>query len=412
MRETDKKKSKMDNKDPKDLLLKYRSGTCDEEERILVDNWYATYNMDVADVSFEEAEAARLEVFKLLPKPNRPNKNLLWSWLSGVAAVSLLIYGASTLFIKEKVPKPETYTNDIKPGSNKAILTLANGKTIDLSNAKNGELASDKGVEIIKKADGQLLYKFNPDAVHAVEPGLMDSLQLKVNGKLSPVKDAPGLNVMVTPKGGQYSIVLPDGTNVWINAGSTLRFPSSFWEMPERRVYLSGEAYFEVRQIKSVLNMQRRARKIPFIVQTDKQEITVLGTHFNINCYNDEPNIKTTLLEGLVKVSSKGGDAILKPGMQAINNGSTLQIAEVDTDLAIAWKNGEFAFINESLENIMKQVSRWYNVHVVYNDEQIKKKKFGAFVSKFKNVSELLHMIELNGEVKFKVQGNKITVMK
>ncbi|SDK10950.1 FecR family protein [Pedobacter sp. ok626] len=409
----------MDNIDPKDLLLRYSSGSCDEDEKRLVDDWYATYNMDVADISFEETEAAKLEVFNLLPQPKKPFIRTLKPWLTAaasIAAACTLVYGASHFIKPQRVQKEETKTettaHTIKPGSNKATLTLPNGKTIDLGDAKDGELAStEEGVKIIKTGDGQLLYQFNPDAVSAAGP--MDSLPSKIIGKIVTAKETPVLNTMMTPRGGQYEIVLPDGTVVWVNAKTILKFPSTFENLPERRVYLSGEAYFEVRQIKTVINMKRRARKIPFIVQTNTQEITVLGTHFNVNSYDsDEGVIKTTLVEGLVKVTDGEKNATIKPGQVAINVGSEIRVRKADLEMALAWKNGDFAFEQENLEEIMKRVARWYDVDVVYADPNLKNKPFSGNISKYRDISELLNILEATGEVKFKTQGNKITVMK
>lgn len=402
----------MDNKDPKDLLLRYRSGTCNEDEKRLVEDWYASYNTNITSASFEEAEAARLEVLSLLPQPNKPSKKTLWPLLGGIAvACSLLIYyGINTFFIEEKIQKPKTETlvNDVKPGSNRATLILPNGKSINLTDAKDGELASEQGVKIIKTGDGQLLYQFNPDAVHATGP--IDSMP-KIAGKVNFAKES-GLNTVMTPTGGQYHIVLPDGTVVWVNAGTILKFPSTFENMSERRVHLSGEAYFEVRQIKSVLNMKRRARKIPFIVQTNNQEITVLGTHFNVNTYDNKGAIKTTLVEGLVKVSSASETVTIKPGQVAINTSSGLVVKKADVEMAVAWKNGDFMFSVESLGDIMKKIARWYDVEVIYTDRNLQGKPFSGTISKYRNISEVLDLLQLTGEVKFKIQGKKITVMK
>ncbi|TCC87857.1 FecR family protein [Pedobacter hiemivivus] len=407
----------MDDKDPKDLLLKYTSGTCNEEEKRLVDDWYASYNIDVADISFEEVEAARLEVLSLLPQPKKSVKKVLMPWLkplTGVAAACTLIYGIHYFLKEEILPKAETKTealvNDIKPGSNKATLTLPNGKTIDLADAKEGEIASEQNVKIIKKADGQLLYLFNPDPVLAT--GKMDSLPSKITGKISYAKDHPGLNVIMTPSGGQYNIVLPDGTQVWVNAGSTLKFPSTFEDMPERRVYLSGEAYFEVRQIQSVLNMKRRARKVPFIVQTNTQEITVLGTRFNINSYDEDGLIKTTLAQGLVKVSTPTENVTIKPGQAAYSSGTVIRVEKTDVAADLAWKNGEFNFDSDNLREVMKKIARWYDVKVVYTDPNLGSKPFSGIITKYANISEVLNLLQLTGAIKFKVHGKTVTVMK
>jgi len=400
----------MDNKELHELIAKYREGNCDEAEKTLVERWYWQYNEHEIDLTEEEINASLLRISQRLPqhvavkKLHRTKRNLTIA-ASLVACLAIAFY-----FIKPGKPIEESYANDIRPGSNKAILTLVNGTSIDLTDAKEGQIAVDNGVKIIKMQDGQLLFKFTPNTVKAT-PNQRDSISGLVSSS-RPVKEGTGLNAVSTPKGGQYHIALPDGTNVWINAGSTLRFPSSFEDMTERRVQLNGEAYFEVASVKTVFGMQKRARRVPFIVQTNKQEVTVLGTHFNINSYDDEPNIKTTLLEGLVKVSSASANEIIKPGQQAVNDGSTIMVKKADTEMAVAWKNGEFMFATENLRSIMRKVTRWYNVQVVYADPEIGNKPFSGTISKFKNVSEVLNLLQVTGEVKFKIEGRKITVLK
>ncbi|WEK18404.1 MAG: DUF4974 domain-containing protein [Candidatus Pedobacter colombiensis] len=403
-----------------ELLEKYRNNTLTEQERLDLYSWYSEDRESqdfFPDIDILEKGVLGLDnelslgAFSPMQKKMAKNRRN-WFGMIAIAAAVAIVMGVTTLLTLKEVPLPKNYANDVKPGSNKATLTLANGKTINLSDAKNGELAQDQGVKIVKAADGQLLFEFKPDAIKATSPQQTDSFSGLVS-EASRVKDAPGLNCVVTPRGGQYHIALPDGTNVWINSGSTLRFPSTFWETPERRVYLKGEAYFEVKQVKSLLNEKRRARKIPFIIQTDKQEVTVLGTHFNINSYDDEPNIKTTLLEGLVKVSSAGGgDAILKAGQQAVNNGSSIQVATVDTEMAVAWKNGEFMFRNETLASIMRKIARWYDVEIIFENKQIGNELFGGTITKYGKLSQVLCVLESTSDIKFKIQNKKVIVLK
>ncbi|WP_316818580.1 FecR family protein [Pedobacter nyackensis] len=398
----------MNQKEFEELLIKYQQKNCSEAEQLLVERWYWQYNEQETGLTEEAIEAARLEVLQKLPAPAPVKKTKNLFRLPLIAASITFIIGFSYLLLNRYLP--ENYiNNDVLPGGYKAILVLSNGTNIDLSEIKEGEIAKDNGVDILKLPNGQLQFKTSSTVANKPYPQL-DSLPALTSGP-KMVKQGTGLNVVLTPKGGQYHIALPDGTNVWINAGSTLRFPSSFDDVAERRVHLTGEAYFKVATVNSVFGKQRRARKVPFIVQTDKQEVTVLGTNFNINCYPDEPDLKTSLLEGLVKVSTKKGEVILKPGMQAINNAKGLTAKKADVSMAIAWKNGEFAFLNEPLENIMRQVSRWYNVEVMYENQQMRKKPFGGSISKFKNVSQVLKMLELAGNVKFKIEQNKITVL-
>lgn len=283
------------------------------------------------------------------------------------------------------------YANDIAPGGNDAVLTLADGSKISLTDADQGELLNTSGVSIVKAADGQLVYTLDADK--------------KRND------DELKFNTITTPRGGQYQVNLPDGTKVWLNAASVLKFPTTFANLKDRKVELNGEAYFEV----------AKNKKQPFKVLSTigdghrAQEIEVLGTHFNINAYDDEPETKTTLLEGAVKVSNKGNiqakdDIILSPGQQAVLNNQKLKTHTVDTEEVVAWKNGNFVFANEGIESIMRKISRWYNVEVIYQGK-ITDNDFVGTVPRFKNVSEALAILELTKTVHFKVDGRRIIVM-
>lgn len=312
-----------------------------------------------------------------------PAKNRLWL---KIAAVFLLFTGAT--FIKIHLDK-QNLQADIAPGGNKATLTLADGSKIILDQAGKGNLAQQAGVQIVKTANGQLVYTIKKSP----GPG---------NGHAGNLT-----NTISTPRGGQYQVNLPDGTRVWLNAASSLKFPLSFALLKERRVELKGEAYFEV---------EKDTAK-PFIVQSDRQTVQVLGTHFNINSYADETNTKTTLLEGSVKVAALNGanvaQAILKPGQQArISSGSNpINVVRVDPTTEVAWKNGQFFFENESIENIMKKISRWYDVDVVYEADVAGKTVWGS-VTRYSNVSKVLSILELTGGIHFKIEGRRIIVDK
>ncbi|SMC98193.1 FecR family protein [Pedobacter nyackensis] len=392
------------NNDLKNLIKKNSEGKCTDEEQAKLQRWFHNFNADQpTDLTEEDHHDASHKIWSAVSFQSALPSNLIHKprsypfvkVVTMAAAVAAVVFGLFFLLKKDN-SAVENYANDVKPGSNQATLTLADGKTINLAEAKNGQLAKDRNVEIIKMADGQLQFRFNADDI----------------SKPTRVKNEGALNLMVTPKGGQYSISLPDGTNVWVNAGSKIRFPSNFENLSERRVYLSGEAYFEVKPMRAVYGDQRGPRPVPFKVITDKQELTVLGTHFNINSYDDESYTKTTLLEGSVKVSAKGGYAILKPGQQSVTNGSAFELSAADIEEAVAWKNGEFMFAKEELGGIMKKISRWYNVEVVYADPQLENKVFNGTISKFKNVSRVLKMLEATGEVKFRIEGRRVTVMR
>lgn len=300
-------------------------------------------------------------------------------------ALGSLIYlysgGSKSLFHKQR-----SYASDALPGSNKAILVLADGRKISLSDVNNGNVAKEAGLSITKTADGQLVY----NVLEEISSGA--------------TKDDT-YNTIETPKGGVWQIKLPDGSSVWLNAASSLTYPISFAKGKNRIVELKGEAYFEV----------SKDKEHPFVVKTAKQEVEVLGTHFNINSYADESEVKTTLLEGSVKVVPylAGEQAnVLKPGEQSILNAKGINIKEVDADEAIDWKNGYFMFNNERQESIMRKIARWYNVQIEYADASAKDVMYYGSISRFENVSKLLRKFEQTGEVRFEINKNKITVYK
>ncbi len=305
-------------------------------------------------------------------------------WRSIAAAAILLVVLGVYLYQLPNNTDQSTitvYGVDILPGSNKAMLTLANGKHIVLADALNGNLANENDVIINKTRDGQLVYK---SAI--------------VN------KNVIGYNLLETPKGGQYAIVLSDGTKVVLNAASSLKYPASF-NGTNRTVELKGEAYFEV----------AKDKLHPFIVNTASslgngkgQQVKVLGTHFNISSYDNEPYIKTTLLEGSVIINNKSK---LKPGEQAVGEGNNLEITKADTELAVAWKDNKFMFRNAKIQDIMRMAERWYDVEVVYVGN-VPTDLLGGSVSRFNNISKLLNILELAGNFHFKIEGRRITVTK
>lgn len=319
------------------------------------------------------------------------SQNKMKTWLARIFVASDIISFVSTLFIILNNYLPAAFTNEVDPGTDKAILTLANGTKINLSEVKNGSLLKRGGIEITKAEDGTLVYK--------------------ITGSKST---AAGYNTITTPRGGQYKIILSDGTRVWLNAASSLSYPASLSSgVTVRQVRMSGEAYFEVKEDKAH----------PFIVSAGEQELQVLGTRFNVSAYPDERSIKTTLLEGAVRISAflyqdgcgagpGRSEVVLRPNQQSTRTKNSLQITEVDTEVAVAWKNDEFNFQNEPLESIMLEISRWYNVDVVYEDQKLAQKQVGAIMSRSGKLSEVLSVLEMSENVHFKVEGRKVTVTK
>jgi transmembrane sensor len=299
-------------------------------------------------------------------------------------AASVLLCSAFGLYIYEinhtkQTLQPTTYTNVILPGKQGATLTLANGKKIILSDAVNGELAKEAGVVISKTDDGQLVYDIIDNGV-----------------------ESSRINTLSTSNGETYKVRLPDHSEVWLNAASTLKFPASFSSSKIRKVELIGEGYFEIAKDKSK----------PFIVKTAQQEVEVLGTHFNINSYLEEASVKTTLIEGSIKISGKSSSRILKPGQQSTFSGKgDILLTDADVDAAIAWKNNQFMFDSENIQVIMRMIARWYNVDIEYVGE-ISDEKFGGGVSRFDDVSKVLKSLESTNKVHFKIVGKKILVSK
>ena len=373
------------------LYEKYLSGKCSEEEQAELENYQDSLklNAEVWDNKTmgdhgEIKQSIQEKLRNSIEGHNRIKRFSIWGWQSAAAAILILLISgiyyyqksSDPVLVKTGIPR---FKNDILPGNNKAILTLGDGSKIDLDDAKTGILASESNIDIKKTSQGQLEYTAG-------------------NQGEKPVK----YNILSTPMGGEYRLVLPDGSKVWLNSGSTLRFPTLF-NGPERIVELKGEAYFEI----------AKNAQMPFRVRTNNaMDIKVLGTHFNVMAYDDEKNINTTLIEGSVEVLKGSGKTMLKPGQEAIlNRGSgNIKVAPADVEQAIAWKNGNFIFYNENIESIMRKVSRWYNVDVFYQGNLINK-DFAGTISRNKNVSELLKMLELTGAVHFSIDGRRITVM-
>lgn len=265
---------------------------------------------------------------------------------------------------------------DIVPGGNKAILTLAGGSTIILDSAANGTLARQGNADIVKLSNGQLAYKNQAN------------------------KDVAVLyNTLSTPRGGQYRLALPDGSLVWLNAASTIRYPTAFTGT-ERRVEVTGEAYFEI----------AKNATMPFMVSTGGVAITVLGTNFNVNAYPDETSRRVTLLAGSVKVTQGNESELLLPGRQAKIGKDIKVLSNVDVDEVMAWKNGKFIFGEKTdIATIMRQVARWYDVDVEY--QGVVTQHFWGTISRDVNASRIFRMLEATGGVHFKIEGKKVMVM-
>lgn len=379
----------MTDEEAKELFKKYAAGNCTEEEKALLHAWYLTYAAGKnVSLSENEIEAAVNEIWADLPVHQQPEQGVRIRHMTRIAAAVVLFAGiALYLFLPRSTQKqdpPGIAANDVVPGGNKAILTLADGSKIDLNDAHIGDLTHTGGVKITKARDGQIAYDV-PE-----EP---------------PAKQELTYNLVTTPRGGQYQVILPDGSHVWLNAASSIRFPTAF-SSRTRKVGITGEVYFEVAKKLDPATGKRQ----PFIVETNDQQVEVLGTHFNINAYNNENAIKTTLLEGSVKVSVRSSqtERILKPGQGSAVAGNNIQITTVDTTMAIAWKNGQFQFDQAGVKDVMRQAERWYDVDVEYQGN-VTGKKFVGTISRNLTASKFLNILSYTG-VKFKIEGKKIIV--
>jgi transmembrane sensor len=387
------------------LAGKVADGRANIQELALYTSCFESYQHDpeyAAEISNEISKLKKDSLKKLcteikpLPVQHTRHKIKSFKWIwPAAAAVVAMVFGI--WFFKMKAHNQNqkwasfAANKDIPPGHNGATLSLSNGKVIKLNGAKNGVIVGNASFTY---NDGT---RVDETAAVAGNPG-SGALELTA----------------ATGRGQSYQIILSDGTKVWLNAATTLKFPSNFVRKKNREVEIDGEAYFEVFKDKSR----------PFIVATKKrnalsaQRITVLGTHFNINAYIDEPNIKTTLLEGSVRVSTSTSDgaaytvaqtSVLKPNQQSVWTGAHLNVKDIDATSVVAWKNGEFRFDDETLGSIMRKISRWYNVDIVYKGIDPEKTYWGT-ISRFENVSKVLENLELTSTVNFKIEGRKIIV--
>ena len=291
----------------------------------------------------------------------------------------------SQLPIAQGVEKIE----DKQPAKNIAILTLGNNSQIVLDEASNGEIAQESGVSILKTDKGELVYK------------------IRNSNKLSN-NDLNKYNTISTPMGGKFKVILPDGSLVVLNAASTLKYPVHFDEKL-RKVSFTGEAYFEIAKLED-----KRKKRVPFYVYSNDQIVEVLGTHFNINSYDNEEYSKTTLLEGSVKIINEKSAApakILKPGQQAVIKRGDIQtkIMIADEAQALAWKDGYFLFKNTNIKDVVNELERWYNIDIQYEDE-MEFENITGYISRNVKISSVLKMLQLSGIVDYEISGSTIII--
>jgi transmembrane sensor len=314
---------------------------------------------------------------------------VLWKWAAAAVLLAAMAATGYVFLFKRSQPviaalqSPSAPRNTIiAPGSNKAILTLASGAQVELTDVQNGVLSHQGNTKVIKLDSGKLSY----DLDRSIADSRGSALSM--------------FNTITTPRGGQYQITLPDGSMVWLNAASSLRFPTAFTGN-ERKVELTGEGYFEV----------AKDADRPFIVASGQTETIVLGTHFDIMAYDDENAVRTTLLEGSVKMNKGFQSALLTPGEQgAFDKGKkVIATRNVNVKAVVAWKNGYYFFDRTPVENVMRQIARWYDVDIVYQG-RVPEDEIVGKIPRSANVSEVLHVMELIG-IHFKIDGRKIIVI-
>ncbi|EFK58299.1 FecR family protein [Sphingobacterium spiritivorum] len=371
------------------LYEKYQQGLCTEEEYIMLESYEDSFELE--ETNWNEMRMGKKEDVKRrihgkikdhIKISHFRKYKILYRGIQTAAAVLILCFGAYWLWnLKDDSGnnlRAKVVNKKILPGGNKATLTLDNGTEVDLNALKTGDLTFEGQVVASKNAEGQLTYD-QPSSVAS---------------KIS-------YHVLRTPRGGQYQIDLSDGTRVWLNAESSVRFPTSFTG-EERVVEITGEVFFDV---------QKQNGK-PFIVKTADQKITVLGTRFNVNAYVEESSVQTSLIEGKILLDVNSKRYNLNPGQRTTYDKGSKR---VDTETfnpkeILAWQSGNFFFDAEGIESIMRKIARWYDVEIVYQGD-MKDKIFSGTISRFGEVQDVLDMLALTGSVKFRIEGRRIYVM-
>lgn len=355
-----------------------------ELESILEEAFYL--QTDEASLTHNQQQQVLNRVFEIRTASQKGKKLVkLWPRIAaGVAASVMIVLLGTYWFRSVNTPasteaKQVAVAGNIVPGKIGATLTLADGQKISLADISKGQVIKEGGIRIVKTADGQLVYEIKPGN-----------------------NPAAGINTLSTAPGETYCVTLPDQSKVWLNADSRLTYNAALYGNGRRQLSLEGEAYFEIFKDKAH----------PFIVTTGAQQVEVLGTHFNISGYSTDASIKTTLLEGSVKVKGNGREKLIKPGQQAALSSGKIEVKTVQAEDAVAWKNGFFVFDNEDLQAVMTKIARWYNITVQFEDPALKKETFYGSVSRFENISTVLKSLERTGVVTFSVKDKSVIVAK
>ena len=372
------------------LYEKYNAGLCSAEEEKRLFDHQDRFKMLPDDFSaaddLQPVDEARIynRIVETLSKPAK--KTFKLNTFYKIAAILVVSVGIGVLYRNNwRLPGSDSLdqkatlqaNRPIKPGRSTAELKLSDGSVIDLDQVNAGLISTLGETRISKDTSGSIIYANNNSAS----------------------EDAR--NTISVPVGGSYKVILPDGTAVWLNSSSALTYPVAF-KGKSREVSLQGEAYFEV----------TKNPKKPFVVQVNSMQVTVLGTHFNVNAYTGHPGIQTTLLEGSVRLSQGSNRVTLRPGEQGNVDpeSSEIRVAQANTNKVVAWKNGYFMFQDDDIQDIMQQIARWYDLEVEYRGK-LSNSRFGGIYSRNKDINELLKGLELTGLVHFKIEGRRVIVM-
>ncbi len=381
-----------------ELAEKISTGVASDWEIAQYNRWYQTFQEDNEEWStaelgdegkIEDELLRRFNLMTDLPALELHNRSSIYFLRRIAAAVIILVLAAGSTYwyfsgMSQSRDFPElVIQNDVPPGGDKATLLLGDGSRIMLDEVNAGLLANEGNTIVNKSEEGLITYHTGQGANEARGNNLQKTTY----------------NTISTPEGGKYRVILPDESEVWLNAMSSIRFPTRF-NADKREVEITGEVYFDVTP-----NEHQ-----PFWVRSRDQVVKVLGTQFNIHAYSDEEAILTTLVEGSVVVESENIETRIAPGQQTINhNNAVMEVKEVDTEQVIAWKNGLFQFWDTDLHEIMRQLSRWYGVKVNYlNDGE--GSSFTGFISRDVTISNVLRMLEEAGNVQFGLEGNRVSV--
>lgn len=373
-----------------EIAFKWQQGTATPEEKAFYEQWYASFNdeeLDLRETSYTGFDELEKSIYSKIgigiKEEIKPLKSKFFPiWFTSAAAILVFAFGFLAYqsgwlsFLRSADPAKM----EIVPGTNTATLKLSSGKILQLSSSKLG----------LKIDSADLEYMDGSGIVLDKTSAVTKEMEIK------------------TPNGGTYQVELPDGTKVWLNASSSVVLPANFSSSFERHLKLQGEAYFEVAKVNTSVNGVLKRK--PFIVTVNDKAIEVLGTHFNVRAYSSEPSLKTTLLEGSVKVVDGNTAKKIVPGEQATAVNGLININKVDVEDAIAWKNGNFQFTNVGIERIMQDIARWYDVEVVYTGP-VTKESFGGAISRNKPLQDVLSSLEETGGVHFKIEGRRIIVM-